>query len=197
MRKLALQLADSRTPGEVPRLLARPIPGVGLRVVEWRGTLGHYAAAAALAGATARMVGAPGGPDARAVCWPLGVAEAGTRGHDDIVFASLTEDNGEEARRWAHFIIGAEAAMALADAPRASQLRPARIALEEAGYSWELYDLNAAEWGGEHGEEKERRAGLQAGRAIRHPSGTPPHAAGRSRGRKGHPQAKGAIDDGA
>ena len=97
------------------------------------------------------MVAAPGGPGARAVCWPLGVAEAGARGHDepkaDIVFASLTEDSGEEARRWAHFIIEAEATMALADAPRAPQLRPARIALEEAGYSWELYDLNAAEWG--------------------------------------------------
>ena len=60
LRKLALQLADSRTPDEVPRLLARPVPGVGFRAIEWRGTLGHYAAAAALAGATARMVAAPG-----------------------------------------------------------------------------------------------------------------------------------------
>ena len=37
LRKLALQLADSRTPDEVPRSLARPVPGVGFRVIEWMG----------------------------------------------------------------------------------------------------------------------------------------------------------------
>ena len=98
-----------------------------------------------------RVVMAAGGPDVRAACWPLGVAEAGAGRQGgrraDVVLASFTEASGEEARRWAQPIAGAEATVASADAHWTAQLQPARSALEEAGHPWEIYDLNAAEWG--------------------------------------------------
>ena len=129
-------------------------PGAGNWLLRHRvggGTPGHYAAAAARMGAAGHVVVAAGGPDARAICWPPGVAEAGAGRPGgqkaEVVPASLTGDSGEEARRWAGFVVGAGAAIALADAPRTAQLQPAKGMLEEAGCAWEIHDLNAAEWG--------------------------------------------------
>ena len=71
-------------------------------MVEWRGTLGSYAVAACRMGMVSWMTPSPKGPDANDVIWPHGVArdnEKNPRKHD-IVATSLTDDNGEEAKRW-------------------------------------------------------------------------------------------------
>ena len=44
----------------------------------------------------------------------------------DAVFASLTDDHGEEARRYAEFVLRVQARAAAADAPRTADLQPAR-----------------------------------------------------------------------
>ena len=79
-----------------------PAPGNELRVVEWRGTLGTYAQAAAMQGAAVWMSAAPKGPSPSSALWPLCAAE--THGYQeqgvyDVVLAALTCDGGEEMRR--------------------------------------------------------------------------------------------------
>eukprot|EP00969_Alexandrium_andersonii_P011893 518267-Alexandrium_andersonii.AAC.1 len=53
-------------------------------------------------------------------------------------------DQGEEARRWANFVLKLGARLALADAPRNACLTPALELLEQAGYTWLEFDLNAS-----------------------------------------------------
>eukprot|EP00959_Pyramimonas_sp_CCMP1952_P235101 4912891-Pyramimonas_sp.AAC.1 len=73
------------------------------------------------------MLAAPGAPGAGRAAWPPGVAEWNARGpgHADVVAASLTNDDGEEARRWAEFVVLVEAEIAIADAPGPADLGPA------------------------------------------------------------------------
>ena len=110
-------------------------PGAGLKVVEWRGTLGNLAKAAARSGASAWMLSAPKGPLEDCAAWPAGVQEApDVEGFFDVVVAALTDDRGEEAKRWALFVIRHAAKVAVADSPRTADLRPAKEELMRAGY---------------------------------------------------------------
>jgi len=136
--KTALQLSEKR----IDRGLPRTLTGPGHRtivVLEWRGTIGTYAKAALQAGCDAWMLAAPHGPAAGGAVWPSGVRMCTTQDlpECDIVLASLTEDDGEEARRWAGIVVRTHAAVAYADAPRHAGLGPARGVLERAGYCWE------------------------------------------------------------
>ena len=64
-----------------------------------------------------------------------------------IVVASLTADSGEEARRWAAFVIKTGAVIAGADSPRSAVLAPARNLLENGGFEWHEEETSAAQWG--------------------------------------------------
>ena len=130
-RETAMQLAEKRSQ---PERIARPIagtaaamrPGKELKVVEWRGTLGNLATAAARNGAHAWMLPAPKGPTETCAAWPAGIAEApDVDAFFDVVLASLTDDRGEEARRWATYVKRQKAKVAIADAPRTADLTPA------------------------------------------------------------------------
>ena len=63
------------------------------------------------------------------------------------MFASLTDDQGEEARRYAEFVLRVQAQAAAADAPRTAYLQPAREALEAKGYTWTLTEVVATAYG--------------------------------------------------
>ena len=94
------------------------------------------------------MHGAAGAPGAGHSLWPPGVAEwtTATCQKVDIVAASLTNDNGEEARRWASIIqMGAQ--VAIADTSNAAELSPATAKLKSDGYSWEEVEVNSSELG--------------------------------------------------
>ena len=65
----------------------------------------------------------------------------------DMVIASLTDDRGEEAKRWATFVITSTASIAASDAPRTANLEPTRLALKEQWYSWSIQGVNAACYG--------------------------------------------------
>ena len=148
-----MRLAERRGPmREIPRspttASADMRPGAELRVVEWRGTLGNIAKAAARGGATAWMLPAPRGPTEECAAWPAGVLAApDVAGFFDVVVAALTDDKGEEARRWAGYVLHQEAAVAIADAPRTADLKPAKEELLRAGYSWAVVEVNATSLG--------------------------------------------------
>ena len=95
------------------------------------------------------MHGAAGAPGAGHSPWPPGVAEwtAATGQKADIAVASLTNDDGEEARRWSSFIIQVGAEVAIADAPKTAELGPATAKLKSEGYSWEEVEVNSSELG--------------------------------------------------
>ena len=61
--------------------------------------------------------------------------------------ADLANDDGEEARRWANFIIQVGAELAIADAPKTAELSPATPKLRSEGYSWEELEVNSSELG--------------------------------------------------
>ncbi len=144
-----MQLAERRGPS---REVQRPIFDVGaamspvaeLKVAKWRGTLGNLAKAAARNGASAWMLPAPKGPLEGCAAWPAGVPEASdVEGFFDVVVAALTDDRGEEARRWALFVIRHAAKVAVADAPRTADLTPAKEELLRAGYQWVVVEVEA------------------------------------------------------
>ena len=100
--QVALQLAERRRAPQKPREL-RLAPGQAVVMVEWRGALGSLCKAGAKKGAIVWMIAAPGGPGPDHITWPTGVAAWQRKAPPqvDIVTASLTNDEGEEARRWA------------------------------------------------------------------------------------------------
>ena len=141
-----MQLSRSRNPMPPSEELPPPLPGRLFKACEWRGTLGNYAKELLGHGGLAWMVSAPSGPTAAWKAWPSGVPELGPRARIrmDLVLASLTDDRGEEARRWAAFVISSMASIAAADAPRTANLEPARVALEKQGHSWSVQGVIAA-----------------------------------------------------
>ena len=144
-----MQLSRTRNPMPPAEELPPPLPGRLFRACEWRGALGCYAKELLGHGGLAWMVPAPSGPSATWKAWPSGVAElsASSQTHLDVVVASLTDDRGEEAKRWAAFVIASGASIAAADAPRTANLEPARHAFEERGYVWSVQGTNVACYG--------------------------------------------------
>jgi len=65
----------------------------------------------------------------------------------DVVATSLTNDDGEEARRWSNFVIQVGAEVAIPDAPKTAELGPSAAKLRSEGYSWEEVEVNSAELG--------------------------------------------------
>lgn len=94
------------------------------------------------------MVTAPRGPTKSSPVWPVEAADGRNLSDPvDAVFASLTDDQGEEARRYAEFVLRVQARAAAADAPRTADLQPAREALEAKGYTWTLTEVVATAYG--------------------------------------------------
>ena len=91
----------------------------------------------------------------------------------DIVAASLTNDDGEEARRWANFIIQVGSEVAIADAPKTAELSPATDKLRSEGYSWEEVEVNSSELG--DATSRYRRIVLAVNRASKKPHHQKPH----------------------
>ena len=146
--QVARQLAVARREPHRPRTL-HLTPGRAVVLVEWRGALGALCKAGARRGAIVWMHGAAGAPGAGHSLWPPGVAEwtTATCQKVDVVAASLTNDDGEEARRWANFIIQVGAEVVIADAPKTAELGPATAKLKSEGYSWEEVEVNSSELG--------------------------------------------------
>ena len=79
-----------------------------------------------------------------------GQQECGRRpawGFFGVAVAALTDDRGEEARRWALFVIRHAAKVAVADAPRTADLRAAKEELLRAGYQWVVVEVEATSFG--------------------------------------------------
>ena len=61
----------------------------------------------------------------------------------DVVIATLTDDDGEEAGRWAKLTCEVRARVAGADAPRSANLRTAENIFKADGFVWHESDAIA------------------------------------------------------
>ena len=131
------QLAGHREASGPPAQLdsAAPLPSKTWGVIEWRGALGALCREAGRLGAVMWMLPPGKGPQPGHLAWPVGVGLYDRTSAVQAVVASLTNDEGEEAARWADFVIKSRGTDAIADAPRTANLEPAFQRLHAAGFA--------------------------------------------------------------
>ena len=165
------------------RGLPPPKPTANDLVLEWRGTLGPYAKAALLCGTKASMLPARGAPGREASFWPVGVQVVSAKelgehgdsiGTDDVearnapdgvlvLAASLTMDQGEEARRFAAVALRRRAWAVVADAPEKAVLQPAVEGLSCNGYVVSTYMCQSSRCGDRTARRRQTLLAVQGG----------------------------------